>query len=151
MDGQVHHPILWRGIRRECWTLMRNLISCIICDARPRSSMDRVTDFESGGCAFDPRRGRYFYGNFPIRTAIHQNALRASRANFRRFGLGASRQRGEGILALPAGSGGYTRSNGSNHSIKYDHNSPAHPFTGSKTRLKNIYSQLFQGDVAYGS
>jgi hypothetical protein len=27
---------------------------------RPRSSMDRVTDFESGGCAFDPRRGRLF-------------------------------------------------------------------------------------------
>jgi len=26
--------------------------------ARPRSSMDRVTDFESGGCAFEPRRGR---------------------------------------------------------------------------------------------
>jgi hypothetical protein len=24
----------------------------------PRSSMDRVTDFESGGCEFDPRRGR---------------------------------------------------------------------------------------------
>ena len=25
---------------------------------RPRSSKDRVTDFESGGCEFDPRRGR---------------------------------------------------------------------------------------------
>ena len=23
--------------------------------------MDRVTDFESGGCAFDPRRGHYFF------------------------------------------------------------------------------------------
>ena len=31
--------------------------SSIILVARPRSSMDRVTDFESGGCAFDPRRG----------------------------------------------------------------------------------------------
>ena len=33
------------------------LFSSIISVARPRSSMDRVTDFESGGCAFDPRRG----------------------------------------------------------------------------------------------
>ena len=30
----------------------------------PRSSMDRVTDFESGGCAFDPRRGHTLPDNF---------------------------------------------------------------------------------------
>ena len=31
----------------------------IIIPARPRSSMDRVPDFESVGCAFESRRGRY--------------------------------------------------------------------------------------------
>ena len=31
----------------------------IIISARPRSSMDRVPDFESVGCAFESRRGRY--------------------------------------------------------------------------------------------
>ena len=36
-------------------------LSVIISVARPRSSMDRVTDFESGGCAFDPRRGHFFF------------------------------------------------------------------------------------------
>ncbi len=40
--------------------LMRISFSSIISLARPRSSMDRVTDFESGGCAFDPRRGRCY-------------------------------------------------------------------------------------------
>ena len=27
--------------------------------------MDRVTDFESGGCAFEPRRGRSIFMEFP--------------------------------------------------------------------------------------
>jgi hypothetical protein len=41
------------------WNSMVILFSCIITAVSPRSSMDRVTDFESGGCAFDPRRGRF--------------------------------------------------------------------------------------------
>ena len=28
--------------------------------------MDRVTDFESGGCAFEPRRGRLTFCNVPL-------------------------------------------------------------------------------------
>ena len=43
-----------------------NSFSSIILVARLRSSMDRVTDFESGGCAFDPRRRRYFYFTTPL-------------------------------------------------------------------------------------
>ena len=41
------------------------------CSYCPRSSMDRVTDFESGGCAFEPRRGRLIFMGFSICLTTH--------------------------------------------------------------------------------
>ena len=52
MSGEIgQNKTLNNFKNRTSLTYFSHLTYC------PRSSMDRVTDFESGGCAFDPRRG----------------------------------------------------------------------------------------------
>ena len=62
----------------------------------PRSSMDRVTDFESGGCAFDPRRGTSTYDETPdIWRKTYPLIIDTSWTDLCRFLLGTPSQRGK--------------------------------------------------------
>ncbi len=57
----------------------------------PRSSMDRVTDFESGGCAFDPHRGHFSFliNGCWIIARTHPTLADSSGTYFSWFLLGA--------------------------------------------------------------
>ena len=120
--------------------LDRPSLSGIICVARPRSSMDRVMDFESSGCAFDPRRGRSLYVNATLPPAPHPNDIRPARAHLRRFDLGASSQWRTRLTASASRGGRKRTTDRPKGLVACRYSGAKHPYPSRKKEIDSQHS-----------